>query len=251
MHTSIKRALLCSAFLLPVCQQAQAIPVVCVNCSSEWTQLANNIQLVTTQAENIRQTINQVQMIENQIRNTKNLASGDWGNVFDHLQRLNVLARHGESIAFSSASVMEDMNAVFKGYDSWNKTVAPQDLSSHYRNVSQSLGDTAMAAMKVANGIHAQQAEDNVTLQRQQRASENATGRLQAIQAGNQLSAQTISQLQKIETLLATQIQLTSTLVQAENERKQMQQAQQDRFMQGDVPSLESRELKPFSLKQF
>ena len=252
MTTSrLKLALICSAFFLPAFQQVQAIPVVCVNCSSEWTQIANNVQLVISQAELIRQTINQVKMIDDQIRNTNNLVAGDWGDIFDQLQRLNMLARHGESIAFSSSNVMEDMNRIFKGYDAWNRDVAPHELSTHYQNVSQTLGDTAMAAMNVANGIHQQQAEDNEHIQRQQHASESATGRLQAIQAGNQLTAQMINQLQKMETLMSTQIQLTSTLVQAENEREQARQAQTDKFMQGNVPSLESRQLESYELKQF
>jgi P-type conjugative transfer protein TrbJ len=239
------------ALLLPTIQPSQAWPVVCVNCASEWTQLANNVQLVSSQAELIRQTINQVKMIDDQIKNTKNLAQGDWGNTFDQLQTLNQLARHGESIAFSSANVMDDMNNTFKGYDAWHKDVAPEDLSSHYQQVSQTLGDTAMAAMRVANGIHQQQADDNAVVKSQQHASQSATGRLQAIQAGNQLTSQVINQLQKLETLMSAQIQLTSTLVQAENERQQAKRAQTDKFMEGDVPKLKTRELEVFELKQF
>lgn len=250
MH-KLKLALMSCALLLPISQQTQAWPVVCVNCGTEWTQLANNIQLVSNQAELIRQTINQVKMIDDQIKNTKNLASGDWGNTFDQLQKLNQLARQGESIAFSSASVMDDMNKTFKGYDAWNKDVAPQELSSHYQQVSQTLGDTAMAAMSVANGIHQQQADDNAVITNQQHASMNATGRLQAIQAGNQLTAQVINQLQKMETLMSAQIQLTSTLVQAENERQQAKRAQTDKFMEGDIPELKTRKLEGFKLKQF
>ena len=250
MH-KLKLALMSCALLLPISQQTQAWPVVCVNCGTEWTQLANNIQLVSNQAELIRQTINQVKMIDDQIKNTKNLASGDWGNTFDQLQKLNQLARQGESIAFSSASVMDDMNKTFKGYDAWNKDVAQQELSCHYQQVSQTLGDTAMAAMSVANGIHQQQADDNAVITNQQHASMNATGRLQAIQAGNQLTAQVINQLQKMETLMSAQIQLTSTLVQAENERQQAKRAQTDKFMEGDIPELKTRKLEGFKLKQF
>lgn len=248
-----KMSLLIALLLLPFLSitPSKAWPVVCVNCGTEWTQLANNIQLISSQAELIRQTINQVKMIDDQIKNTKNLASGDWGNIANDLQKLNTLARHGESIAFSSANVMDDMNKTFKGYESWNKDVAPQELSSHYQQVSQTLGDTAMAAMSVANGIHQQQADDNAVIKNQQHASMNATGRLQAIQAGNQLTGQVINQLQKMETLMSAQIQLTSTLVQAENERQQAKRAQTDKFMKGDVPELNTRELESFELKQF
>lgn len=248
-----KVSLLLTLLLLPFLSitPSKAWPVVCVNCSTEWTQLANNIQLISSQAELIRQTINQVKMIDDQIKNTKNLVNGDWGNTFDQLQKLNQLARQGESIAFSSANVMDDMNNAFKGYEAWNKDVAPQELSSHYQQVSKTLGDTAMAAMSVANGIHQQQTADNAVIKSQQHASMNATGRLQAIQAGNQLTAQVINQLQKMETLMSAQIQLTSTLVQAENERQQAKRGQTDKFMEGDVPELKTRELEGFKLKQF
>lgn len=230
---------------------SQAWPVVCVNCGTEWTQIMNNIELVTSQAELVRQTINQVTMIKDQMNNTKQLASGDWGNTFDQLQQLNMLARSGEGIAFSSANVMDDMTNTFKGYEAWNQDVAPADLSSHYREVSQTLGDTAMGAMNVANGLHKQQTADNVLIERQQHASESATGRLQAIQAGNQLTAQMIHQLQKMETLMSAQVQLTSTLVQAENERQNAKRAQTDKFMEGSVPELKTRKLETYKLKQF
>ena len=246
-----KKAFISGAFFVAFTPQVSAWPVVCVNCSTEWTQIMNNIQLVTSQIELVRQTINQVKMIEDQIKNSKNITSGEWGDISSQLQKINSIARYGEGIAFSSADFIDDMNRVFKGYDSWEREVSPLELNDHYRQISRSLGDTAIASMSVANEISNQQQEDKLILDRQQNASESAAGRLQAIQAGNQLTGQVVTQLQKIETLLSTQIQLTTMLVQAENERTQIKKAQTDRFMKGDYTKLSDRQLEPFKLKQF
>ncbi|NSM26827.1 hypothetical protein HT094_22265 [Shewanella sp. ZOR0012] len=113
------------------------------------------------------------------------------------------------------------------------------------------MGDSAGAALKVANGIYNQRNEDERVLNRIESRSQSAAGRMEAIQAGNELSAQIIRQLQKIETLLSAQIQQTSTFVQAENEKEQLAAAQSSEFKKGDAPPLKSRQLETFELKKF
>lgn len=230
---------------------SNAWPVVCVNCGTEWTQIMNNIQLVQSYAEQIRQTLNQVKMINDQIKNTKALANGEWGNTFEQIERLAALARHGQSIAYSASDLAAEMDRRYKGYSHWQREISPQEYETHYQQLSQSMGDSAGSALKVANGIYQQRSEDERVLNRIESRSQNATGRMEAIQAGNELSGQIIRQLQKIETLLSAQIQLTSTFVQAENEKEQLSKAQSSEFKKGDAPPLRSRELEPFTLKKF
>lgn len=237
-----------SAAYLP---SSNAWPVVCVNCGTEWTQIMNNIQLVQSYSEQIRQTLNQVKMINDQIKNTKALANGEWGNTFDQIERLSALARHGQSIAYSASDLTAEMDRRYKGYQHWQREISPQDYENHYQQLSQSMGDSAGAALKVANGIYNQRNEDERVLNRIESRSQSATGRMEAIQAGNELSAQIIRQLQKIETLLSAQIQQTSTFVQAENEKEQLAAAQSSEFKKGDAPPLKSRKLETFELKKF
>jgi P-type conjugative transfer protein TrbJ len=136
------------------------------------------------------------------------------------------------------------MDKLFKGYDSWNRNVGKQEFGAHYQDLSQALGDTAAASVQVANGIYRQRDEDERLLRRLEHQSESATGRMQAIQAGNQISAQTVRQLQKVQELLSAQIQVTSALVQAENERQAAAAAQDARFKARDLPPSQERSLK-------
>ncbi len=235
-----------SSYAIP----SYAYAFVCVNCGTEWTQLANNIQLANNYAEQIRQTINQVEQIKWQIQNTKNLASGNWGNTFEQLNTLNELAKKGNSIAFSSADLIGDLNEKYKGYENWQGTITREEYELNYQELSQSLGDTASASLKLANGLYMQANEDENLIQTLEQQSQGATGRLEAIQAGNQISAQTVRHLQKVETLLSSQIQMTAAFLQTEVEKEQLEKAQEAEFKKGDFPSIESRSLGTFDLVQ-
>lgn len=230
---------------------SNAWPVVCVNCGTEWTQIANQIQLVQQYSEQIRQTINQVKMIDDQIKNSKRLVDGNWGNAFEQINKLNELARQGQSIAYSASDLTSEMNKRYKGYEHWQKEISTQDFDEHYKQLSTSMGDSAGSALRVANGIYQQREEDDRILRQIQNRSTNANGRLEAIQAGNELSGQVIRQLQKMESLLSAQIQLTSTFVQAENEKEQLQKAQMSQFMQGEAIPLNNRKIETYQLKKF
>ncbi|WP_394230759.1 P-type conjugative transfer protein TrbJ [Shewanella colwelliana] len=229
---------------------AQAWPVVCVNCGTEWTQIANNIQLASQYAEQVRQTINQVEQLRWQMQNTKRLASGDWGNTFEQLNTLNKLAQRGDSIAFSSGDLMEQMNNTYKGYENWQRDISPQEYEQNYKKLSQSLGDTASASLQVANGLYQQKQEDERLLNTLEQQSQGASGRLEAIQAGNQMSAQVIRHLQKVETLLSSQIQMTAAFMQTKVEKEQLEKAQEAKFKKTDFPKREDRSLGRFKLIQ-
>ena len=227
-----------------------AWPVVCVNCGTEWTQIMNNIQLASQYAEQITQTINQVEQIRWQMQNTQNLASGHWGDTFEQLNKLSELARRGDSIAFSSGDLIGDMNEKYKGYDNWQRQISPQEYEQNYKQLSQSLGDTASASLQVANGVYQQKQEDERLLNTLEQQSQGASGRMEAIQAGNQISAQVVRHLQKIETLLSSQIQMTAAFMQTEVEKEQLEKAQEAKFKQGNFPQREDRELGRFDLIQ-
>jgi P-type conjugative transfer protein TrbJ len=247
MSLLIAGALTLSAVHIPT---AQAWPVVCVNCGTEWTQIANNIQLASQYAEQVRHTINQVEQLRWQMQNTKRLANGDWGNTFEQLSTLNKLAQRGDSIAFSSGDLMGQMNNTYKGYDNWQRDISPQEYEQNYKKLSRTLGDTASASLSVANGVYKQKQEDERLLNTLEQQSQGAGGRMEAIQAGNQISAQVVRHLQKIETLLSSQIQMTAAFMQTEVEKEQLEKAQEAKFKQTDFPKREDRTLGRFELIQ-
>jgi len=248
-----KRTLIFAASLslFTLTPPSYAWPVVCVNCGTEWTQLMNQVQLVNQYAEQVRHTINQVKMIQDDFTNTQALLKGDWGNTFDQINKLSELANRGNSLAYSASDLTERMNRTYQGYEAWQRDITPQEYSQNYKALSGSLDDSAQGALYVANGLHQQRREDEQLLSSLESSSQSATGRMAAIQAGNQISAQIVRQLQKVETLMSSQIQMTAAFIQTENERQAVQKAQSEQFQQFNIPPLKSRELEHGNLHDF
>ena len=237
--------ILASLFIPPI---SKVWPVVCVNCGTEWTQIANNIQLGTQYAEQLRQTINQVKMIDDQLKNTQRLGQGNWGDTFDQLNTLSRLAKKGEAIAYSASDLTTELNEKFNGYEHWQRDISPQEFEQNYKTMSKTLSDSASASLHVANGMHKQRAENEALMRTLERQSQGAGGRMEAIQAGNQISAQIVRHLQKIETLLSSQIQMTAAFMKTEVEKEQLAAAQEAQFKQGVYPKRGERTLERFQL---
>ncbi len=67
--------------------------------------------------------------------------------------------------------------------------------------------------------------------------SQSAVGRQQAIQAGNEIAAQNVQQLQKLRDLVATQITLQGNYMAKQTEQEAVKDAASERFWGGtDTP---------------
>ena len=60
--------------------------------------------------------------------------------------------------------------------------------------------------------------------------SQNSVGRLQAIQAGNQIAAQQVRQLQKLRQLMMTQMQMQSAFMATQSDKDAVQTAQSELY---------------------
>lgn len=223
-------ALMSSLFII---QPAYAFAVVCVNCSTSAQQIQSNLKQAQEYIETVQQTVNsfdslknQAQQIQNQIRNLQKLDGHNWGNVMQQLDDLNFIARQGESMSFSLANLNDVWANRFRGMTGWENEVMTMDnMSTQYREWGRTLRDTAQSSLNVAAQIsRVQQADENV-IKGLEHNSSSAQGALQVAQAGNEIAAQTTRQIQKLQTLMQTDIQMTATSMAVASEKQEQQQA--------------------------
>lgn len=82
-----------------------------------------------------------------------------------------------------------------------------------------------------AAGVNTSTFEDeNAMLDQLVSRSQSAVGRQQAIQAGNEIAAQNVQQLQKLRDLVATQITLQGNYMAQQNERQSVSDASEQQF---------------------
>lgn len=223
--------------------------------ATEWTQLANNAQLVDlmkssgiqvdnqlTQITQLAEQIqNQLKIYENMIQNTAQLPNHIWGQVENDLNRLRSIVDQGQSISFSMGNADDVLQQRFKSYADL-KTNLPrgENFSSTYQTWSDTNRDTIGSTLKAASLTVDQFDTEEGTMTSLRSMSETADGQMKALQVGHQIAAQQVSQMQKLRGLVSQQMTMVGTWLQTEQTDKDLAQARREKFFNADVTTVPS-----------
>lgn len=220
--------------------------------ATEWTQLANNAQLIDlmkssgiqvdnqiTQIGQLAEQIqNQLKIYENMLQNTVQLPDHIWGQVEGDLNRLRDIVEQGQSISFSMANADDVLKQRFQSYADL-KTNLPnaESFSSSYQSWSDTNRDTIASTLKAANLTADQFSSEEGTMSSLRGMSESADGQMKALQVGHQIAAQQISQMQKLRGLVSQQMTMMGTWLQSEQTEKDLAQKRREEFFRSTPPS--------------
>ncbi|TPP06020.1 P-type conjugative transfer protein TrbJ [Rhizobium glycinendophyticum] len=220
--------------------------------ATEWTQLANNAQLIDilkssglqvdnqlTQITQLTEQIqNQLKIYENMLQNTAQLPDHIWGQVESDLNRLRSIVDQGQSISFSMGNADDVLQQRFKSYADL-KTNLPnaESFSSTYQSWSDTNRDTIGSTLKAASLTADQFDTEEGTMSSLRSISESADGQLKALQVGHQIAAQQVSQMQKLRGLVSQQMTMMGTWLQTEQTDKDLAQARREEFFKSTAPS--------------
>jgi P-type conjugative transfer protein TrbJ len=220
--------------------------------ATEWTQLANNAQLVDllrssglqvdnqlTQISQLAEQIqNQLKIYENMLQNTAQLPDHIWGEVESDLNQLRSIVDQGQSISFSMGNADDVLKQRFQSYADL-QTAASQgtDLSSSYASWSNTNRDTIASTLKAASLTADQFNSEEGTMSSLRSMSETADGQMKALQVGHEIAAQQVAQMQKLRGLVSQQMTMMGTWLQSEQTDKDLAQARRKEFFSGTAPS--------------
>lgn len=229
--------------------------------ATEWTQLANNAQLIDllkksgiqvdnqiTQIGQLAEQIqNQLKIYENMLQNTAQLPEHIWGQVEGDLDRLRDIVAQGQSISFSMANADDVLKQRFQSYSDL-KTNLPnsQSFSSSYQTWSDTNRDTIASTLKAANLTADQFESEESTMSSLRGMSESADGQMKALQVGHQIASQQVAQMQKLRGLVSQQMTMMGTWLQTEQTDKDLAQARREKFFNAEVKSIpEGQKMEP------
>lgn len=223
--------------------------------AKEWTQLANNAQLVdlmtssglqvdnqlTQIAQLTEQIQNQLNIYKNMLQNTAQLPNHIWGEVESDLTRLRDIVNQSQGISFSMGHADDVLSQRFKSYADL-KTNLPnaESFSASYQTWSDTNRDTIAGTLKAANLTADQFDSEESTMSSLRGMSESADGQMRALQVGHQIAAQQVAQMQKLRGLVSQQMTLMGTWRQTEQSEKDLAQARREKFFNADVRSIPS-----------
>jgi P-type conjugative transfer protein TrbJ len=197
----------------------------------EVTQLMNHVELVTQVSQLAEQIRNQLEMLENMYTNTVNIKNPVWGAIESELAQLAAIVKQGQALAYSLGNLHQAFVQRFDNYEEYlRQRLTNPDFSAKYRLWSATNTDTIRAAMDAVNLQWDQMDAENSVMATIQRMSQSALGRMQAIQAGNQMAAQTVKQLQKLRELAFLNLQMQSAYKATQTDKESAQKAHAEQF---------------------
>ncbi|MBX4963370.1 P-type conjugative transfer protein TrbJ [Rhizobium binae] len=229
--------------------------------ATEWTQLANNAQLVDlmkssgiqvdnqlTQISQLAEQIqNQLKIYENMLQNTAQLPDHIWGQVESDLNQLRSIVDQGQGIAFSMGNADDVLQQRFQSYADL-KTNLPSNatFSSTYQSWSDTNRDTITSSLKAASLTADQFDSEEDTMSSLRSMSETADGQTKALQVGHEIAAQQVAQMQKLRGLVSQQMTMMGTWLQTEQTDKDLAQARREKFFNAEVKSVpEGQKMEP------
>lgn len=209
--------------------------------ATEWTQLMNNYELAQHTINQIRQLYNEAQMIKYQIEQLKSIrvyTTGQWDDVFSVLQQLDGIVRQGQGLSYSMSDLERRFKELYPGYK------PPVNFQNEYKDWSENTMDSIKSSLMAANLQARYFVTEKGAMDKIRSLSDSAVGQTQAIQAGNMMANEMVSQLQKLRQLIMSQMQAQNSYMANEVNKDAAIEASVGEFFQRYSASGNNVEIK-------
>ena len=222
------------ALIAALTARPAAAPVVtCLNCGTEFTQLANNLQLVDQLARQIQLVQQAIKRHENMLLNTTGLDGFKFGDALAELKQVSSLLGQAKALSITSADLDGRFAGKHKDYSAYIRgQLDAEGLTDKYQQWSEDTNSNVLATLKAAN-LQNQQIEgsESSLLSELETLAGTAEGRMQALQVANQIALAAARQTQKLRQLVLTQLQLQANFIQVQMDREAARDAALNRFV--------------------
>lgn len=183
--------------------------------ATEFTQIANNIQLLAQYQEQLQQTVHQFNQYRMMLQNLEKMTPSQllderaamlWNsqNMVEAFRNLQTVVVNGQRISYTSQNQEQMFKKVHTGYSS------PFDPNA-YRNWSDNTHSSILNALAVANVQSEAMSGERAMVQELQSRSRTANGQLAALQAGNDVGIAMVGQMQQLRQLQIAQMKAQAT----------------------------------------
>jgi P-type conjugative transfer protein TrbJ len=195
--------------------------------ATEFTQIANNVQLVAQYGKQVQMVIQQAQMIENQLnayqlqmQNTQQLTGLQWTNATSDINQLAQIAQTGANVAYVYAAQDTAYTALHQTYAQYLAQNPGAPTPATYQKWSAYNMDAATRASNAAGMTFAQANNEQSRIAALKAAGATPQGQVQAIMAANALAAEMLDQLRQLKLLIAQQMDSQARYQKMEEEKK-------------------------------
>ena len=159
---------------------------------------ARNLQQINNQ---VRQLANEAQMLFNQAQNLTKLPSSIAAELQTSLQQVNGLIENAQGLAYDVTKIDQEFQRLFP--EEYSAAVSTSQIVQDAQETWALARNGFKHSLEVQAEVVSRIREDAITLDSLIAKSQSAAGNLQALQAGNQLTALGTKQSMQLQNLLA------------------------------------------------
>lgn len=182
--------------------------------ATEFTQIANNVELGLQYGEQVQQTMTQMNQYKTMLQNLQKMSSSGmldsaaqqlWQdqNMNQAFMNLRSMYVNGQRLSYSSSNLDTQFRTAHPGFGSY----AGMDYNAAYRNWSQGSLDAIKNAMQMLGVQSDKFNTEQGMIQELQARSSSASGQMEALKVGHDVGVQQVSQLQQLRQLQMAQMQ--------------------------------------------
>jgi len=166
---------------------------------TEWTQIANNIELGNVSVQTLQQLAQAIQQTTTMLQQAKTMDVQMYSDVFGDIQAVQQVVQAGQGLAYSMGNLDSQWNIKYQ----LNGSQTPNNYGQQYQNWATTSMDTTrgtMQAVTAQGGAFSSDAQMVTNLQNM--AKNSVGGSLQAEQGLLQIVAQQLGEQQKLRQLM-------------------------------------------------
>jgi P-type conjugative transfer protein TrbJ len=182
--------------------------------ATEYTQILNYAELAGQLEKQVLMVENQLNQLADMAKHGVTITDQLFGTVASDITTLRQIVNTGQALSYTLSNMDGTFRLRFPGYST------STNYAQSYQTWSQTSLDSTLGALKAAGIQNSQFDSDSALLRTLQQQSQSATGRMQAIEVGNQIAENQAEQLMKLRQLMMADMQskaaYQSTMVQAD-----------------------------------
>ncbi len=185
---------------------------------TEWTQIANNIELGNINVQTLSQLAQAIQQTTTMLQQAKTMDIQLYSDVFGDIKAVEQVVQAGQGLAYT----MGDMDSQWNIRYQLNGTQQPNNYSQQYQKWASTSMDTTRGTLKAVTAQGgAFQSDAQMVTNLQSMAKNSVAGSLQAEQGLLQIVAQQLGEQQKLRQLMLADL-TAKQAYQAQQEQQAM-----------------------------
>lgn len=192
--------------------------------ATEWTQLANNAQLVNQYKKQLEQYATQLQSMKSLTEKIGKLDPSQWNQFVKTFGQMKDIMEQTNGLNYQSAKYLDEFAKTHPGFEEYLKS-KNLNLSDAYKSLSEQTRNTVKDNLKALNLSQKDFNDDEITLKKLSDQSSNAVGQLAAVQAASDIAVHQTHQIKKLQQLMQLQVQSANQYMATQQSKEDVARA--------------------------